>query len=101
MKKRKNRLDRFLKRQTYVGKTAMQLNREEGGGGPFYMLPVPLMSEKQLYYLRVLADRGIIGQTPEEVASWFIGEGIRSYMGNKVAESARLYPPDSWKGFEA
>ena len=37
---------------------------------------VPLASDKQLDYLTAIAEEGIIGQTPEEVAAWNVREGI-------------------------
>ena len=98
---RKGKADPFLKMADYIGDTARELNHcEDGIYKPFFILPVPLMDERQCYYLRVLADQGILGQNPHEVAAHLITEGIMSRMGNKMAEDWRLYPPESWQGFE-
>jgi hypothetical protein len=80
--------------------TAREINREEAGGAPAFVLGVPLMDDRQMYYLRILAERGIVGETPGEVAAHFITNGIMQYVGNKCAEGARLYPPETWKGFK-
>jgi hypothetical protein len=83
-----------------MAKTAREITREEAGAPPAFVLPVPLIDDRQMYYLRILAERGYVGETPAEVAAMFITEGILRYVGNKVAESARLYPPESWEGFK-
>ena len=47
-----------------------------------------------------MAERGYLGETPGEVAAIFSPEGILQFVGSKVAESARLCPPETWKGFK-
>ena len=66
---------------------------------PTFVLPVPMIDDRQMYYLRILAERGYLGETHGNVAATFITEGIMQFVGSKVAESARLYPPDMWTGF--
>ena len=81
-------------------KTARQITREESGGAPAFALPVSLVDDRQMYCLRILAERGYLGETPGEVAATFITEGIMQFVGSKIAESARLYSPETWKGFD-
>jgi hypothetical protein len=81
-------------------KTARELNREEAGGAPAFVLGVPLMDDRQMYYLRNLAALGYGGETPEEVAAMFITEGILAVAKCPAVEDLGMRPPKSWKGFK-
>lgn len=61
-------------RASKLPRTAAVLNR--GRGAVVRILAVPLIDNRQLDMLTDLAIQGIMGQTPEEVAAWFIREGI-------------------------
>lgn len=75
-------------------KTAREKNR--GSGEVVKVLPVPLMDARQMYYLRAIAEEGNLGETPEEVAAFFITEGIHQRQISK----ARIERPKSWDGVE-
>ena len=83
-----------------MGKTAREINREESGGAPAFVLGVPLMDDRQMYYLRNLAALGYGGETPQEVAAMFITEGILKVAQCPAAEDLGMRPPKSWKGFK-
>jgi len=83
-----------------MSKTAREINREESGGKPAFVLTVPLMDDRQMYYLRNLATHGYGGETPEEVAAMFITEGILKVAQCPAAEDLGMRRPKSWKGFK-
>lgn len=60
-----------------------------------HVLPVPLIDARQMHYLREIADAGIIGETPEEVAAFLILEGIDLRM-----RSGSIKGRTDWKGFK-
>ena len=62
-------------RASKLPRTAAVLNR--GRGATVLILAVPLIDDRHISYLNDIAEEGIIGQTPEEVAAWFIMEGIK------------------------
>jgi hypothetical protein len=74
--------------------TARELNRSPGER--VKILNVPLIDARQMYYLRLLAEEGNLGQTPEEVAASFITDGILK----RQCSTARFDVPKSWKGFK-
>ena len=76
-------------------KTARELNRSPGE--VIKVLPVPLDDARQMYYLRTIAEEGILGETPEEVAAHFITEGI---LRRNLTPGGRIQPPKSWEGFK-
>lgn len=74
-------IDGGVVRASAFPRTASILNR--GRGALVRVIGVPLMSDKHLDVLQQIADEGIIGQTAEEVAAWFIRDGVL----------ARIHPP--------
>lgn len=70
------------------------MNRAKGE--VVHVLPVPLIDARQMFFLRALAEEGNLGQTPEEVAAFFITEGIHQRQISK----ARIELPQSWEGFQ-
>ena len=60
-----------------------------------HILPVPLIDARQMHYLRQIADAGVIGETPEEVAAVMILEGIDLRM-----RSGSIDGRTNWKGFK-
>ena len=77
-----------------MSKTAREMNRAPGE--EVWVLPVSLCDARQMYFLRAIADEGILGQTPQEVAAWFIMEGILT----RQRSQGRIDPPESWEGYE-
>ncbi len=75
-------------------KTARELNRSPGE--VVHVLPVPLIDARQMHFLRAIADEGNLGQTPEEVAAFFIMDGIHQ----RQISRARIERPKSWEGFK-
>jgi hypothetical protein len=63
-----------LIRASAFERTAYILNK--GRGAMVRVIGVPLASDGQLDYLKALAHQGLYGQTAEEVAEWFIRDGI-------------------------
>lgn len=55
-------------------RTAAILNR--GRGAVIRVIGVPLIDDRQYAMLEEIAFEGIIGQTAEEVAAWFIREKL-------------------------
>jgi len=81
-------------------KTAHEINREEAGEAAAFVPPVPLMDDRQMYYLRNLAEHGYGGETAAEVAAMFITEGLLKVAICKAAKSLGMRPPKTWKGFK-
>jgi hypothetical protein len=81
-------------RASALPRTAAVLNR--GRGAIVRILGVPLLDNRQLHFLQGIADLGIIGQTAEEVAAFFILEGI----SRNQTSAMRISPPRSWEGWE-
>jgi hypothetical protein len=79
--------------------TAREINRHDAGEAPAYRLAVPLIDDRQVYYLRKLANIGYGGETPEEVAAMFITEGILK-AANSPGLRDVMRRPASWKGFK-
>jgi hypothetical protein len=74
-------------------KTAREMNRAKGE--VVHVLPVPLIDARQMHYLEELAEQGIIGETPEEVAAFMILEGIDKRLRSGSSEGRT-----DWKGFK-
>jgi hypothetical protein len=72
-------------------KTAREMNRSPDE--VVKVLSVPLMDARQMHYLRVIAEEGNLGQTPEEVAAFFITDGI---FRRNVTPGGRIQAPKSW-----
>jgi hypothetical protein len=90
----KQSLVEVVARMDVMTKTARELNRSPSE--VVHVLPVPLMDARQMHYLRAIAEEGNLGETPEEVAAFFITEGIRQ----RQTSEARIERPKSWKGFK-
>lgn len=76
-----------LVRNSAFPRTAAKLNR--GRGAMVRVIGVPLASDKQFAYLDALSEEGILGQTPEEVAAWFIREGILRDIESRVPKCGK------------
>ncbi|QEH36560.1 hypothetical protein OJF2_51440 [Aquisphaera giovannonii] len=76
-------------------KAARELNRSPGE--VVKVLAVPLIDARQMHYLRAIAEEGNLGQTPEEVAAFFITEGISRRI---LTPGGSIEPPESWEGFQ-
>jgi hypothetical protein len=74
-------------------KTARELNRSPGE--VVHVLHVPLIDDRQMHYLREIAEHGVLGETPEEVAAFMILEGISERL-----QSRQVEPRRDWKGFK-
>jgi hypothetical protein len=81
-------------RRNSLPATADRANRARGS--MVRVIGVPLKDNRQMWYLRTLADEGIIGCTPEEVAAWLIMEGIQK----NVLCPNPIKRPKSWEGFD-
>lgn len=65
-------------RASVFAPTASILNR--GRGAMVRVIGVPLIDDRQYALLDQVADEGILGQTAEEVAAWFIRDGLLARM---------------------
>jgi hypothetical protein len=67
-------------------KTARQIAREEAGGAPVFVLPVPFTDDRQMYYLHILTERGYLARLP---AKWRQHSPRREYCSLSGAKLPR------------
>jgi hypothetical protein len=75
-------------------KTAREMNRSKGE--TVHVLHVPLIDARQMHYLRAIAYEGNLGEAPEEVAAFFITEGIMKQQ----MSPGRIEKPKNWNCFK-
>ena len=73
--------------------TAREMNRSKNE--IVHTLHVPLIDYRQMYYLRIIANEGNLGETPEEIAAFYITDGIMKRQMSKVP----IPKATTWKDF--